>query len=253
MISIQNLAQTFTSETLLVFKKFNRNILCRVFLFLSFFQEWRRILLHWLFWECPFVQCFKTSFGELICKDIQAELDMPSILLDGDWCGKTDSFNLVILIAKLFIFKSKWQSGKSKDRKKYSTIMSDRKEKHDGKWLSILKAVDSLSLSPSLSLSLSLFLSCPVPISYQTINLFMPGYILMFNAVLWCLIRYLHLNVLYSNIVYYYHYYYHYDDDDDYYHHHHHHYYCYYYYYYYFPCSELCFVSKPGGDIGLDV
>ena len=67
-------------------------------------------LLH-LFWECLAVQSFWSDV--MISRDIQVELNMPLILFGLDLNVQTDRrFDLIILMAKFHIFKSKLQKGK---------------------------------------------------------------------------------------------------------------------------------------------
>ena len=69
-------------------------------------------LLH-LFWEYPAVQSFWSDVSALISRDIQVELNRPLILFGLDQNVQTDRrFDLIILMAKFHIFKSKLQKGK---------------------------------------------------------------------------------------------------------------------------------------------
>ena len=102
------------------------------------------------FWECPAVQSFWSDVSALIGRDIQVELNMPLILFGFDQNVQTDKgLDLIILIAKFRIFKSKLQKGKAnvnmfihslKQRaitEKYCTAASDQKERHEMQPLSL--------------------------------------------------------------------------------------------------------------------
>ena len=65
-----------------------------------------------LSWECPAVQSFWSDVSALIGRDIQVELNMPLILFDFDQNVQPDRvFDLIILMARFRIFKSKLQKG----------------------------------------------------------------------------------------------------------------------------------------------
>ena len=104
-------------------------------------------LLH-LFWECLAVQSFWSDV--MISRDIQVELNMPLILFCLDQNVQTDRrFDLIILMAKFHIFKSKLQKGKPnvnifihslKQRaviEKYCIAASDQEERHETQPLSL--------------------------------------------------------------------------------------------------------------------
>ena len=106
-------------------------------------------LLH-LFWECPAVQSFWSDVSALISRDIQVELNMPLILFGLDQNVQTDrKFDLIILMAKFHIFKSKLQKGKPnvnifihslKQRaviEKYCIAATDQEERHETQPLSL--------------------------------------------------------------------------------------------------------------------
>ena len=96
------------------------------------------------------MQSFWSDVSALISRDIQVELNMPLILFGLDQKVQTDRrFDLIILMAKFHIFKSKLQKGKPnvnifihslKQRaviEKYCIAATDQEERHETQPLSL--------------------------------------------------------------------------------------------------------------------
>ena len=96
------------------------------------------------------MQSFWSDVSAVISRDTQVELNMPLILFGLDQNVQTDRrFDLIILMAKFHIFKSKLQKGKPnvnifihslKQRaviEKYCIAASDQEERHETQPLSL--------------------------------------------------------------------------------------------------------------------